>query len=407
MAITAGGMWQFASFGELWFLTNGKSLVYSLPSNASNKVLCTSLVTVQALASHRTRVLFGGISGVSGTVWNELLDVWKTYVGDDVVTYDNQDLGTNWVVWSERGGGDIDYPFISLLAAFSIGDAVVTAKIIEVVKSQIIKGYIGFLPLPSYEAINAIRILQSQVVVYCGDAVYIMQEKKEGYHYSTLSAGIGLAARGAVCGDQREHAWIGTDGSLWLTHFEEVMPVARDIGYKKVINFSSVSMPYISATFNPDERDYYFGNGTNSYVYSIHGLCQSSRNVTSLIFADGKVMGIETAETINDLSIISEDFNIQAGDVKLCVWAEIDQINITSLRVGVARRRLEMYPSAQTFDTPTLVVGSPEDIFAVGTSGTKFKLYVNGTLNADAELRTAILRIRDGSSRDVRGKRRL
>ena len=213
--ITTGGVWQFSSFQENWFLTNGVSFLFRIPSNDSDKILLIDAITIQAIGSLGSRMFMGGLAGTyfgSSAVWARLLEAWKKFSPDSTVTYDDQALTTNWLFWSAPGGGDKDWPFVMMIAALGIPDSTTVNKIVEVVVAKMEEGSIGMLPLRSQGSISAIKQLGDLLIVYCTDSLSIVKSAELGY--VSKSVRLGIASRGAVAGDDEQHVFIDSSGIL-------------------------------------------------------------------------------------------------------------------------------------------------------------------------------------------------
>ncbi len=396
-AITSGGVWQFASFQENWFLTNGSDVVLKIPSNSGDKVLIADSVTVQALGGNSNRVFFGGMAGsyfTANSVWTTMLSLWKVYSGDDIVTYDDQALTTNWIVWSGKAGGEFDWPFVSFLASLGYPDSSTVNKIATVLYSNVENGNIGLLPLRSQGSVQVIKQLGNDMVAYCTDSVNLLRTTERGYSQQKLLS-IGVASRGAVCGDENEHVFVDQSGLLW-----RLSPGSKPVRLGYSSSIGALTLANITSTFDNSERDFYFSDGTTGYVLSRDGLSQITSIPTTVSRSEDGLIG-PIATTPTAFSVTTEQIKMSVPDLKGIKVVELMCDGITTVTVGADFR----YANSGSYLTLTALPGSPEGIFYPRVVGTDFKLKVFGTVSGSSRLENAIVRFEHASGRSIRGPR--
>jgi len=396
-AITTGGVWQFASFQANWFMTNGVDMVLKIPSNSGDKVMVADDITVQAIGGDGNRVFFGGMAGsyfTDSSVWTTMLELWKVYSGDDIVTYDDQVLTTNWIAWSGMAGGEFDWPFVSFIAALGYPESTTVAKIEEVLYSNIENGNIGLLPLRSQGSVQVLKQLGDDMVAYCTDSISYLHKTERGYSQQKLLP-VGIASRGAVCGDENEHVFVDHSGVVW--RFSAGSKPVK-LGYSSSVG--ALTLASISTTFDSTERDYYISDGTTGYVLSRGGLSEISSIPTTVSRSEDGLVG-PIATTPTAFTLTTEQLKMSVPDLKSIKVVELMCDGITVMTVGADFR----YANSGAYITLTAVPGSPEGVFFPRVAGTDFKLKINGTVTANSRLENAIVRFQYASGRSVRGPR--
>ncbi len=392
----AGGPWQFASFQESWFLTNGVSFIYKIPSNASDNVLLIDGITIQAIGSFGARMFMGGLAGnyfSNSAVWARILTAWKSFSADTVISYDDQALTTNWLFWSAPGGGDKDWPFVMMLAALGAPNPSEVDKIIEALIAKIEEGSVGMMPLRSQGSISAIKQLGDLLIVYCTDSISIL--KASGLGYISKNIRIGIASRGAVAGDDEQHIFVDSSGILYSVTDDRGI---QKLGY--VNSIGALTLANINMAFDSIDNDYYISDGTTCYVLSNNGLSQRTSIPTTLDRnADGLIGPIATATTT--MFLRTEPIVMNVPDLKAVKVVELTYENLTSATVAFSIR----YQHSGSYIALDFVPGSPEGIFFPRAAGTSFKLRITGTITSSAKIKSANLRFQYASNRSVRGPR--
>ncbi len=261
----AGGTWQVAAFRDLWFASNGESLVFKVPSASNNKVLGTNDLNVQALcgANGNTRLILGGLSGTwfSGSRWGVLLDTWRETLGVDAFGHKSMAFDEGWVVWGEQGGGDLAIPFHMLLVALGVfGDAEFDKFDIRIMQS-IERGEIGMCPARDVGKIRAMKQLGERIAIYGANAISTLTPVGNRYR-DEVERWTGIHGRSALNGTTRKHVWVDPEGRLYEWQLGEGIAVH---------NFTSrlvSASAEIVVSYDPTFGDFWISNGTYSYVWN-------------------------------------------------------------------------------------------------------------------------------------------
>lgn len=211
----AGGIWHHASFNAIWFLTNGASLVCSVPSAYQGRVLCSNTLGVQTLCAHRNRLVLAGLRGdwFDGPEWARVLDAWRDTGTMNSIGFRNMAFDANWVVYGERGGGSSAVPFHVLLTALGYFGSDEFANMEEVITDYIERGELGMCPVPFPGTIRAALPFGDSVRIYGSEGICTLVQQDNRY----VPGGFlkpGIPGRGCVDGDDLQHVWVRTDGQL-------------------------------------------------------------------------------------------------------------------------------------------------------------------------------------------------
>lgn len=380
MAISADGVWHVATFEDVWFGTNGTSLVFKVPSYCFATLVANGL-SAQTLCAHQDRLVLAGLSGswFSGTRWQTLFKRWRQT--QPQFAHDQQSWSTRWIVWGERLGGAKDIPFWTLLAALGLfGNDVFDALEPSLLK-RIEQGEIGFASIRSLGAPVYAAPLGSDVALYSREARAVLMPT-DGPNYFVASAlGEGAASRSTVCGDARGHAWLSPRGRLM---HNPVDGAVRDLRQEEVFTTPANWI----ASFDSFEREHWFSTATNAYVLNTHGVGGPlDLRPTSLCRADGALVGAGAGHDASTVSVEfwSHDVNMNSSDNKRVQQVAVQQSGLSSLEADVTADGVASMGAVQTNDND---IGYPV------RSGVKLQIGVKGTANVGTDYAVQRLEVR-------------
>jgi hypothetical protein len=299
---TTGSSWQFASFQETWFATNGVTLLYATARAAHVPAKYTAL-TVRSLAAHDDRLFVAGLAGahLSSAAWTALFTAWALTRPDDQVVHEDMALTENWVVWCQRGGGESGWPFAAFLIMLGLdsGEAYdpaddMTGYFIDAIE----RGEIGMTPCKWPGKILAMKTMGSSLFLYGENGVSALSPDGDVFGYRERKvAGFGLLSRGAIAGARQENL----DGTVWEHVFLDrkrrlyrwslgEMPQMLEFDHLLV---ASAGTPEVLVSYDDSRREYWVSNGTWSYLLKDGRLFgPMSYKPTSLLnAADGQLVG--------------------------------------------------------------------------------------------------------------------
>lgn len=292
-SIVAGGAWHFLDLFDYWLLFNGKTTVYQTNIHGLEggvaAIVGTATPLVQTGCYLNGRAFMGGFVGGVGAgsifndaAWTALVASWNADLPvsmADIVP----NIGQNFVMWSSIGGSDALWIFRPTWAT-----TIRTAgpRIFEHIK----KNELGWMPMPWQGTVRVVKPLGNAVVVYGDDGISALVQTLEPIPTFGLKhlLDIGVASRGAVGGTSREHAFVDKAGYLWK--------IGADLVPKR-FNYQEFLSPLTDAdiviSHDQEDDEYYVCDGTYSRILTSKGLGIADQIVTSIVAAEGALLGVE------------------------------------------------------------------------------------------------------------------
>jgi hypothetical protein len=332
--IGLGSAWHCETFLDMFWATNGSSLVYKIPSDDGDMYVDNAL-TVQAIARHDYRVLFGGMSGAwfAGSRWATVFNAWRDTHHGQLFVHDGIQANATYVVWSEGGGGSVDVPFYAFAASLGLlGDSVFdTAE--EVIADAVERGEIGLQPIRKVSTIRQMKQLGNRVIVYGDNSISELRPIEGGFQ-EELIADFGVGGRTCVGGDTRGHLIVSNDGQIYTFFANQDAPERQ--GYRQYL--SDLSMPRVVVSFDPVERYFWITDGWECYVYTRTGLGGPMNVRPSCLFRDDAegLVGVYTTPTTLKWSFETSKFDMAERDFK-----HISAVQLHGSNFVVARARIK------------------------------------------------------------------
>ena len=320
-AIAQGTAWQFESFLDMWFASNGSSMVYKIPSDNGDTFISDSFLA-QAIGRHDYRVLFGGLSGdwLAGARWLEFFTAWRETHTAQSVVHDTLAAGTSWVIFGESGGGAVDAPFYALACACGLygNTGFDTAK--EIIWDSLERGDIGLIPVRKVSNIRALKQLGNRMIVYGDDAISEIQQIDGGFQ-ETLVADFGIGGRCCVGGDDRRHVFFNGQGQLYSWFANQDRPERQ--GYAAI--FSQYLPERTVITYDPVEGYFWISDGGLTYVLTRTGLGGPMSQHPTSMFRDSQygLVGMYSTALLDSWEIQTTNFDMGHRDFKHFVLAQV------------------------------------------------------------------------------------
>lgn len=398
-AITAGGPWHLAAFEENYIATNGASCLFRFPGNnlGGGETLVADGSTVSSLCIHGANLVLGGVA-VSGSNWDSLFAEWKHHAPDSILTFDDQGLDTNWLIWSEVGGGEPFWPFIGILNALGFDLTVHFAQVEDALKEQIAKGWLGMVPLETKGQVQMLKAMGEHLVCYTTDAVYLLRKAEHGYEPERLLRH-GIAGRGAVAGDRTGHLFIDFNSEAW-----KLLPTGelKRLGYREYL--SRLTKSEVVCSFDSRYGDFTVCDSSSGYLLSSADQLSelTSGFPTSLLRTDqGELMGVASGAFPDMLAITTGPDSVGVNGYKTASWYEVDYSNITDLESRLHYRMNRENDFVQTEWKKDANTG----LFYHGLAFEEVKTQLRGTLQDDSKLERGILKLEYQDNRTTRGPR--
>ena len=401
---TVGLSWQHASFQETWFATNGTQLLYADVRNDHVPKGYTAL-TVRSLAAHQDRLFLAGLGGahLSSNVWLALFDAWRKTRPDDQVVHEDMAVGGNWVLWSQRGGGEHTWPFAPLLLAlgFDSGEVYDPADdLAEYFREQIVSGELGLSPCRWPGNILAMKPLGEYGLVLYGETGISQLSPEQnalGYREEKVHD-IGLLSRNAIGGDNKEHVFLDQQRRLRHWRLGEGL---RLMDYAHIFTESGGS-PEILVSFDALQREWWICDGTWSYIFDGEALYgPMDYKPTSLVNgADGQLAGPASGLTGPFTCIVRTcPLDLNERGLKHCPQVSVSMRGLTATKCWIeyANSNRNAYRPGRVVPMNYNGVGFPKTSFSDG------KLVVQGTSTGSAELHRIDMRWQAEDARYRRG----
>lgn len=367
--IKRGSAWHCETFLDMFWATNGSSLVYKIPSDDGDMYVDNDL-TVQAIGRFDYRVMFGGMAGdwFSGNRWAEVFSAWRETHHGQLFVHDNLTVDDTFIIWSEAGGGAVDIPFYSFAASLGLlGDATYDGAE-EVIAHAVERGEIGLQPIRKVSNIRQLKQLGNRMIVYGDDAISELRPIEGGFQEDILLE-FGVGGRTCVGGDTRGHVIVSNDGTLYTFFANQDRPERQ--GYQH--HLSDLKMSRVVVTHDPIDQFYWITDGLTCYVKTRTGVGGPMNVHPSCLFRDDAegLVGVYTTPTTLAWTFETAKFDINSRDFKHITtlqmhgsgW-EVAKARVkANYEVGgreIARPWAQMTPSGVSYPSMSFMVASVE-----------------------------------------------
>jgi len=281
-------IWHLAPFRDMYVFTNGNSLVYSLPANPGGRTLVSTGadLAVASVCNHGNKLVLAGLSGTTFATsrWQTIFDAWLRSdqggdVREDIVTsLDDFDAGfEDWVFISRRGGGAIDYPFTTVMAALGLPDEATWTKLAETIVTDIEQGVMQLVRTKEAGDIQVVLPLGNDFVCYGSRAVSLLRATEGGY-VEDVQYRVGVPSRGAAWGDDSEHFFVDNNGLLCRYVVGKGIEV---LDYSEAVQ--TLTAANLAISLDSTERYWWIADGVDCFCYTRTGMGQSSAIIPSSV----------------------------------------------------------------------------------------------------------------------------
>ncbi|KKK71335.1 hypothetical protein LCGC14_2914930, partial [marine sediment metagenome] len=282
-------------------------------------------------------------------------------------------LGENYVMGSAIGGGDVlahFYPDISIKGITEEQDSANPLYLDMLERNDAF-----FMPMPTPGAVLIVKALGKNVIVYSEDgitALQFAQQPTPTYGVKQI-ASFGIFERGAVGGDDFMHTFVDTSGDVWtITPDLEL----KRLGYKEFIGGMVGDSMLVSQ--DPLLKDIYISSDSDCYLLTSEGLGQTSELVTSLVMAEGGLVGVrKTITGRGDLLFTIHQRDMGYKGIKMVQSIEVGIDTSEDVYVAIDYR----HSKADSYTRTGFILLSPEGMAVIPVSGIDFR-YVVKVVNA-------------------------
>lgn len=331
--IGRGSAWHCETFLDMFWATNGTSLIYKIPCDDGDMFVDNNL-NVKAIARHDYRILFGGMSGAwfSGSRWAKVFSAWRETHHGQLFVHDAIAADSTYVMWSEAGGGAVDVPFYAFAASLGLLGEATFDIAEEVIAHAVERGEIGLQPIRKVSTIHQMKQLGSRVIVYGDDSISELRPVEGGFQ-EELIADFGVGGRTCVGGDSRGHVIVSNDGQLYTFFANQDAPERQ--GHSQ--RLSDLSMPRVVVSFDPVERYFWITDGWTCYVWTRTGLGGPMNIRPSCLFRDDShgLVGVYTTPTTMQWRFETGKFDLTERDFKHITGIQLHATNYNTARARI------------------------------------------------------------------------
>jgi len=379
------GPWHFADFEDTWFMTNGTCIVCRtmLYNRWTTYVVETEAgawpFVPTTMCNFDNRLLIAGLPAAttyfSDADWTELWATWIKHSPHDIMTNQTMAMGPNIVMYSALGGKEYMWPFSVELAMLGLPGQTEVDLLKSHYLEMIRKGDIGFIPMPWQGAVKCLKRMGDTVIAYGDNGITaIVPQQKDGMAiYRTVDVvDVGVAGRGAVGGDHRQHCFVDNTGTVWYVKADLS---AERLGYSEFT--AAMTDANIVVTFDPDQWDYYICDGTYGYIRSKTGFGRIKLFPTHLSYVSSGLISAYSpaAGADQNFEVVTDSIDLNRRGLKTVKSTEAAVTDVTNLKNCV-----EYKHSAGTTYTRSIEITCSQEGFAFPVvSGTDFRVRYTGT----------------------------
>ena len=359
-----GGPWHFADHGESWMLTNGQAVVMRVPA-------ITSAVTYFAdetkfpltCCSLNGRMILGGLAGlVSGnTAFKNAYGNLVTTTGS-IASTDLADIDDSYVYWSSPGSDD----FLWFFFEWMMTDIRTGGRKQDLLQEALSKNLFGFQQVPWQDAVWVTKPLGNGFVAYGEHGIAYFRQVGKTFEMREIAT-FGIADRGCVGGNDREHVFVTPKGQLYRLKADLSLEF---LDYEEILD--DMLSQQITISYNEQRREYYIANASVCYILTETGLGQSSHLVTSCQSHRGVEMGFFETATDTEMRLLSDTFDLGTRKVKTIRHFHITTDNPTDFS-GIIHYRTD---SGGAFSNTGYVQAFADGRIPLRASGTEFQVGV-------------------------------
>ena len=375
--ITQGGAWQVADFNDVWFATNGTTMLARLPDSGTWKVVAQDSLTVKSVAEGFGRLLVSGMSGsrLSAARFTALFDRWMKAASNMYSTAIDQTVGANVVMYSEEQGGEVYYPFVRVMSIMGFPNDTRFDNIKAEIYAAVENGEIGFIiPFHKGTTTNIAQIADT-VLLASADGITSVQSTENGLLPVDLFP-FGPVSRGAMAGNHAVQYFVDQDGDLW--------EIGQNLQYRN-LRFREwigpLTLANLKLTYNETEGELYISDGTACYVYGAKGMSETTLIPTSLIKASGGI--VAPVKSLSDATVVLKTGSLSLNNRRAKTLQEVELHHDDA--VGDVTLVVQYKVNETTgFVTCTGIAPDSRGVFVVGITGVEFTLKFTFTNNSQS-----------------------
>ena len=403
----SGQQYTHLQYGGFWFLCGEDSFLhncaYYVPDSSTPWFTTNSsaFILPRSVGSYYDRPLYVGLkqATATGSVWDELWDLWKTR-DRSVITGVDEDIDTNYLMLGVPLSGSRDMPFAIDCAILSSHVWTYSKALTDVVKDAIRSGAVEFLKVPHGEMKRAEQ-LGVRIIIYTDGGVYAAMQKEEGGFFVQKLLVTSVTSPQHVAIGVGRHYAVDRQGVLWV-FYEDSLP--KKLGYQHLLG-DIVGDSGFKLFYDQRGEDLYIaGNGVG---YKLHGESLSEiSSITTGVFEELATATPSLAGTYRGTNSSTFELLTHIGEA-----ARRSQKHIHSVEVGyrgltnVTVSAQVQYQRGAAWQSTAAIPVNKEGVAFVRVAGADFKIKVAGEISdrASATIDKITVRWRPTDSRYIRG----
>jgi hypothetical protein len=258
-----------------------------------------------------------------------------------------------------------------------------------------------FMPMSFQGEVLRAEALGKSIMVFGEDGVCCMIPRtiEDVHTFQLLEFAplrrIGLKGRGAVAvnaGDGTDESgellFVDTQG--WLWHVDTKLQ-PKKLGYKEFFS----GMGTVVGSYHAYEDEFWFSDGTVTYVWNRSGLGQAPQDYISTVFADqtgttyATIDPIETASTT--YSLTTHPFNSGAPGMSSINEIAVLHTGLVDPEVALSYRYIDTATGTPVWGTTSYVRLNEQGFAHIKVTADEFKVHVRGTASTDCKVEGLIV----------------
>ena len=412
--------WQFVDFGDVWYLFTSNFVIMLDGEDAQVGNTPTaygfSHVPITTGVQHQGRILFGGFT--AGQVWT---GDWITFLNGLVSDLDMpfnipfNDIDHTYVMWSSVGGGDFPAWLFFPERAFVGSSLFPTSTYSQdsfqqsMLYDRMRRNEFGFMRIPSDGAVKCIKTLGTRIVVYTETGIFglfphLSRDSEISTYGMVHLSRTGIKDKSFVGGDDRQHIFIDTEGSLWAVSGEFSI---NKLGYKEFLSPLLENHAAISKNVDTQRLEYYISgvhtvSGSpvkSNFVLTNSGLTRHAQQIASTTFIDGGTVGTCTDMEDEEAFVVSNQTDMGVRGIKTVTSVNVSFQGGVGVQVAIDYR----YRTSDQFSRSHFVPLNNEGNAVIRVAGIDFRVVLYAIELWDFEVDYIQLKWQSSDKRHIRG----
>ena len=408
--IEPAGVWHFVDLDSAYYAFNSVSTVYrtNVPQmrNFTPRTLVQSDIRINTGCEFRGRVVTGGFTGseVWNNDWKTMFESWEDELAT-TFTFDTNDIGKNWVLWSSIGGGDFPlwliHPEYAVFGFVDDNEEHGFEYHIDrsMLMDRIKRNEFGWMPMPWDGEVLVVKPLRNAVMVYGQDGIAALVPGKASeadtfglVHMSSY----GIPTRSCVGGNLDRHVFFDQKGVMWTINSD--LQIQR-LGYQEFFK-DDVGLE-MSIVHDKNYDEFHITLPNDSFILTNSGLTRHSAQVITGFDYRNQFTGVVVPELIEE-----KEVQIVTGITDLGVRGikRINSLNLSLYDTGDVNVAVDYrFDHSDSFSRTPFVPVNKEGNAVVKASGVDFRFVVESSARENFELDYIQVKWQASDKRNIRG----